>query len=49
MDMSTNAGIISNALKYVTEQKEELTALQKVDEIEGEKKKQPPTEYSNCE
>ena len=30
--MSTNAGIVSNALKYVTEQKEQLSLLQKVDE-----------------
>ena len=32
LDMSTNAGIVSDALKYVTQQKEQLTALQKVDE-----------------
>ena len=33
LDMSTNAGIVSDALKYVTQQKEQLTALQKIDEI----------------
>ena len=36
LDMSTNAGIVSNALKYVTEQKEHLESLQKLDEIEEE-------------
>jgi hypothetical protein len=36
LDMSTNAGIVSNALKYVTEQKEQLALLQKVEEIEEE-------------
>ena len=36
LDMSTNAGIVSNALNYVTEQKEQLALLQKVDEIEEE-------------
>ena len=34
--MSTNAGIVSDALKYVTQQKEQLAALQKLEEIEGE-------------
>ena len=34
LEMSTNAGIVSDALKYVTQQKEQLTALQKVEEIE---------------
>ena len=32
LDMSTNAGIISDALKYVTHQKEQVNALQKLDE-----------------
>ena len=32
LDMTTNAGIISDALKYVTQQKEQLTTLQKLDE-----------------
>ena len=32
LDMSTNAGIISDALKYVTQQKDQLTTLQKIDE-----------------
>ena len=30
--MSTNAGIVSDALKYVTHQKEQVNALQKLDE-----------------
>ena len=30
--MSTNAGIVSDALKYVTHQKEQVNALQKADE-----------------
>ena len=34
LDMSTNAGIVSDALKYVTQQKEQLSALQKIDDIE---------------
>ena len=36
LDISTNAGIVSNALKYVTKQKEHLASLQKLDDIEGE-------------
>ena len=32
LDMTTNAGIISDALKYVTEQKDQLTTLQKIGE-----------------
>ena len=32
IDMSANAPIISDALKYITQQKEQLTALQKLDE-----------------
>ena len=32
LDMSTNAGIVSDALKYVTQQKEQLALLQKVDD-----------------
>ena len=32
LDMSTNAGIVSDALKYVTHQKEQVNALQKLDE-----------------
>ena len=32
LDMSTNAGIVSDALKYVTQQKEQLASLQKVDD-----------------
>ena len=34
LDMSTNAGVVSDALKYVTQQKEQLSALQKIDDIE---------------
>ena len=30
--MSTNAGIVSDALKYVTQQKEQLNTLQKIDD-----------------
>jgi len=32
LDMSTNAGIVSDALKYVIQQKEQLASLQKLDE-----------------
>ena len=32
LDMSTNAAIVSDALKYVTQQKEQLASLQKLDE-----------------
>ena len=32
VDMSTNAGIISDALKYVTQKTEQVNALQKLDE-----------------
>ena len=32
LDMSTNAGIVSDALKYVTQQKEQLNSLQKLDD-----------------
>ena len=32
LDMSTNAGIVSDTLKYVTQQEEQLATLQKVDE-----------------
>jgi IS30 family transposase len=32
LDMSTNAAIVSDALKYVTQQKEQLSALQKIDD-----------------
>jgi IS30 family transposase len=42
LDMTTNAGIISDAMKFVTQKKEQLDTLQKVDERieaieEGEK------------
>ena len=40
LEMSTNAGIVSDALKYVTQQKEQLATLQrlddKIEEIEEE-------------
>lgn len=29
--MSTNAGVVSDALEYVTQQKEQLASLQKLD------------------
>ena len=32
LEMSTNAGIVSDALKYVTQQKEQLSSLQKLDD-----------------
>ena len=32
VDMTTGAGIVSDALKYVTEQKDQLTTLQRLDE-----------------
>ena len=32
LDMSTNAGIVSDALKYVTQKTEQLSTLQKIDE-----------------
>jgi hypothetical protein len=32
LDMSTNAGIVSDALKYVASQKEQLVTLQKLDD-----------------
>ena len=32
LDMSTNAGIISDAIKYVTQKTEQVNALQKLDE-----------------
>jgi hypothetical protein len=30
--MSTNAGVVSDALKYVTQKKEQVSTLQKLDE-----------------
>lgn len=45
MDMSTNAGIISDALKYVAQKKEELTALRNSGDIEGEKELQRTTTF----
>ena len=32
LDMSTNSGVVSDALKYVIQQKEELATLQKIDD-----------------
>ena len=32
LDMSTNAGIVSDALKYVTQKAEQLNTLQKIDD-----------------
>ena len=32
LEISTNAGIVSDALKYVTQQKEQFTSLQKMDD-----------------
>jgi uncharacterized protein YerC len=45
MDMSTNAGIISDALKYVAQKKEELAALRNSGDIEGEKELQITTTF----
>lgn len=36
LDMSTNAGIVSDALKYVEKRTEQLTTIQKIDEKIGE-------------
>ena len=41
--MSTNAGIVSDALKYVTQQKEQLTTLQKLDEQLEEEEQETTT------
>ena len=35
MDLCTNAGIVSDALKYVTHKKEQIDKLQKLDERIG--------------
>jgi hypothetical protein len=32
LDMSTNAGIVSDALKYVTQKTEQVNTLQRIDE-----------------
>jgi hypothetical protein len=32
LDMTTNAGIVSDAMKFVTQKKEQLDTLQKIDE-----------------
>jgi hypothetical protein len=32
LDMTTNAGVISDALKFVTQKKDQLDTLQKIDE-----------------
>jgi hypothetical protein len=32
LDITTNAGIVSDALKYVTQKKEQVNTLQKLDE-----------------
>ena len=45
LDMTSNAGIVSVALKYVTEQKEQLATLQKMDdEIEEMNEIEPITD-----
>ena len=43
LDMSTNAGIVSDALKYVTHQKEQVNALQKLDEQLEEEEQETTT------
>ena len=43
--MTSNAGIVSDALKYVTQQKEQLATLQKMDdEIEEMNEIEPITD-----
>jgi hypothetical protein len=36
MDLCTNAGIINDALKFVTRQQEQIKTLQKIDERLGQ-------------
>jgi hypothetical protein len=36
MDLCTNAGIVSDALKFVTQKHEQINTLQKIDERIGE-------------
>jgi hypothetical protein len=36
LDMSTNAGIVSDAMKYVLREREQVNALQKLEELEEE-------------
>jgi hypothetical protein len=36
MDLSTNAGIVSDALKFVTQKQEQINTLQKIDGRIGE-------------
>ena len=43
LDMSTNAGIVSDALKYVTHQKEQVNELQKLDEQLEEEEEETTT------
>ena len=45
MDMSSNASIIADAMRYVTQKKEELVALQRDGDIEGEKELQITTTF----
>jgi hypothetical protein len=49
LDMTTNAGIVSDALKYVERKKEQLNTIKRIDEkIDAleEEKRQLQTEYS---
>ena len=43
LDMTTNAGIVSDALKYVTQQKDQLTTLQQLDEQQLEEEGEATT------
>jgi hypothetical protein len=49
MDLSTNAGIISDAVQFVTKKQEQIDTLHKLDEKIEAKKKQLllQTAYSN--
>ena len=43
LDMSTNAGIVSDALKYVTQKTEQVNTLQKLDERIEEQEEEEAT------
>jgi hypothetical protein len=44
LDMSTNAGVVSDALKYVTQKTEQLTTMQKLEEQIEETETETETE-----
>jgi hypothetical protein len=44
MDLCTNAGIVSDALKFVTQSQQKISTLQKIDErIEAMEEEETPT------